>query len=360
MTKRMALQVKIIGAGSIGNHLAQASRRMGWDVTVVDADPKALERMKNDIYPTRYGAWDPEIRQFVAGEEPKGGYDIIMIGTPPHVRMPLALRALKEKPRVLFLEKPLTFPFDPNLSKFVNALRKQKKTLALIGYDHAVAASTNRVAELLKQKTIGESLTLDVEFREHWQGIFKAHPWLSGPEDSYLGYWKKGGGASGEHSHALHLWQRLARAAGLGDWKKVGSLLKIEKTGKAEYDSIAAFLIETTAGKVGRVVQDVVTLPTRKWARVQGTDGFIEWLCNGHPTGDIVRFAGKDGEVHEEIFAKKRPDDFYAEMAHIDDILNKKVKLADSPLAFASGVAVMRVLETAWKKKNASLQTLRK
>lgn len=355
----MTLQVKVIGAGSIGNHLTQAARRMGWEVTVVDADQKALQRMKDDIYPTRYGAWDTAIKQYVAGEEPKGKYDIIMIGTPPHVRMKLALAALKEKPKVLFLEKPLTFPFDPDLNRLVNALKKQKGTVALVGYDHAVAASTNRVAELLKQGVIGEPLTLDVEFREHWQGIFRAHPWLSGPQDSYLGYWKKGGGASGEHSHALHLWQYLARTAGLGTWKKVGSLLKVEKKGETEYDSLAAFLIETTTGKTGRVVQDVVTIPTRKWARVQGSDGFIEWLCNGHPTGDIVRFAGKDGVVHEEIFAKKRPDDFYAEMMHIKDILDEKIKPQESPLAFSTGVAVMRVLETAWKKRNTSLQPVR-
>ena len=52
------MKVKIIGAGSIGNHLAQASRRLGWEVTVVDNDQKALERMKNEIYPARYGGWD--------------------------------------------------------------------------------------------------------------------------------------------------------------------------------------------------------------------------------------------------------------------------------------------------------------
>lgn len=356
----MSLQVKVIGAGSIGNHLAQASRRMGWSVVVVDADPKALERMKNDIYPTRYGAWDAAISQYVAGTEPMGGSDIIMIGTPPHVRMPLALQALKEKPRVLFMEKPLTFPFDPNLKKFVTALKKQKETAALVGYDHAVAASINRISELLAQKAIGEPLTLDVEFREHWQGIFKAHPWLSGPQDSYLGYWKKGGGASGEHSHALHLWQHLAKKAGLGQWKKVASLLKVEKHGTTEYDSIASFLFETTSGKSGRVIQDVVTLPTRKWARVQGSEGFIEWFCNGHPTGDIVRFAGRDGNVREEIFAKKRPDDFYAEMLHIQDVLDGKVKPSESALSFEAGLSVMRVLETAWRRRNASLQAIRK
>jgi len=352
------MKVKVIGAGSIGNHLAQAARRMGWEVTVTDADPKALDRMKTEIYPTRYGAWDTDIKQFVAGYEPKGGYDIIMIGTPPHVRMKLALEALKEKPRMLFMEKPLTFPFDPDLNKFIAALKKQKGTIALVGYDHAVAASTNRFVELLKEGVIGEPLTLDVEFREHWQGIFKAHPWLAGPQDSYLGYWKKGGGASGEHSHALHLWQHLAKAAGIGKWKSVASHLKLEKKGKVEYDSLAAFTFETDKGIPGRVIQDVVTLPTRKWSRIQGRDGYIEWLCNGHPTGDLLRWAGKDGAIQEEVFAKKRPDDFYAEMLHIDDVLNKKVKPSESALSFEAGLSVMRVLETAWKTRRKSLQAV--
>jgi len=56
------MKVKIIGAGSIGNHLAQACRRIGWEVTVVDKDQAAIERMKNEIYPKRYGSWDENIK----------------------------------------------------------------------------------------------------------------------------------------------------------------------------------------------------------------------------------------------------------------------------------------------------------
>ena len=53
--------VKIYGAGSIGNHMANASRAMGMKVDVVDIDETALNRMKGDIYPSRYGAWDENI-----------------------------------------------------------------------------------------------------------------------------------------------------------------------------------------------------------------------------------------------------------------------------------------------------------
>ena len=103
----------------------------------------------------------------------------------------------------------------------------------------------------------------------------------------------------------------------------------------------------------------MVTLPTRKWIRVQGAQGFIEWFCNGHATGDLIRFSSKGGEVKEEIFAKKRPDDFYEEMLHIQAILDKKVHPKDSPISFESGLAVMEVLETAWKNPAKSFVSIR-
>lgn len=346
------IKTKIIGAGSIGNHLAQACRRMGWSVCVVDADPKALLRMKTDIYPKRYGAWDEAIKQYTPDTAPRGGFDVIFVGTPPHVRMAIALEMLKEKPHILQLEKPLCAPFAPDLKKFVAAYKKQKHTSVVVGYDHAVAKSMNRVVALWREGVFGTIETLDVEFREHWEGIFKAHPWLKGPQDTYLGFWKKGGGASGENSHALHLWQYLARVTGLGVWKKVSSALQVKKNRQIEYDSLAAFAFETDKKKIGRVIQDVVTKPTRKWARLQGDAGFIEWHCGGAAGGgDLVRYAGKDVQVKEEVFEKKRPDDFYQETLHIADVLSGKTHAAASPLSFASALSVMRVLQTAWRSR---------
>jgi predicted dehydrogenase len=352
------MKVKIYGAGSIGNHLAQASRRMGWDVVIVDKDPKALERTKTEIYPTRYGKWDEAIQLFELGKEPKGGFDVIFLGTPPHVRMSLATELLKEDPKVLQLEKPLCGPGLEGMKEFTDELSK-RKTIVIAGYDHAVATSINRVAEILKTGALGEVITLDVEFREHWAGIFKAHPWLSGPQDTYLGFRSKGGGASGEHSHALHLWQYLAKVAGLGTWKKVAAVVKMEKgDGGAEYDSIASFTVETDTGHIGRIIQDVVTSPTRKWIRVQGKEGFIEWYCNGAPKGDLIKWQGKDGQAHEEIIEKTRPDDFYQETLHIKDLIDGKVKPDDSPISFAGALSVMKLLNKVYENPNSGLTAL--
>ena len=37
------MRVKIYGAGSIGNHLANASRQLDWRVDICDIDAKALQ-----------------------------------------------------------------------------------------------------------------------------------------------------------------------------------------------------------------------------------------------------------------------------------------------------------------------------
>ena len=79
-------RVKVIGAGSIGNHLSNASRRLGWQVDLVDNDRAALERTRAEIYPARYGAWDAEIALHHSSEAPRGGHDYIFVGTPPDGR----------------------------------------------------------------------------------------------------------------------------------------------------------------------------------------------------------------------------------------------------------------------------------
>ena len=345
------MKVKIIGAGSIGNHMAQASRRKGWDVAIVDADPKALERTKTDIYPKRYGAWDETIQLYEAALAPAGGFDMIMIGTPPDSHMKLALAAIEENPRLLHIEKPMATPDLAGVAEFEQAMRLHPQTIVTVGYDHAVAESVEAVRDMAVQGMSGKILTIDVEFREHWQGIFGAHPWLAGPWETYLGYWRRGGGAGGEHSHALHLWLFFGRALGWGGAADVKAMFDLVKGEHGEeYDRLAAFALKTEKGGMGRAVQDVITYPVKKWARLQGEKGYIEWLCNGIPEGDLVRYQIEGQDPVEKVFPKKRPDDFYRETLHYQKLLSGEIRPEDSPLAYARGREVMGVLNRAYSE----------
>lgn len=339
------MKVKIFGAGSIGNHLANAARTLGWSVDIVDVDLAALARTKNSIYPQRYGKWDDAIGLHAAATAPKGGYDLICIGTPPDVHVALASAALDEKPRAILVEKPLC---GPGLEGADELARKAAAAgvAAFVGYDHVVGRAARIAADLAADAKIGPILTLDVEFREFWGGIFAAHPWLAGPWETYLGFWRRGGGASGEHSHAANLWQSFAHRLGAGRVVEVQATLDFVRDGRVDYDRLCAMTLRTESGLVGRCVQDVVTQPPRKWARIQGADGFVEWTCGREPGIDAVTAQLPGRVAVEQKVSKTRPDDFIEELKHIAAALAGGDPAA-SPLALSRGLETMLVVAAA-------------
>jgi predicted dehydrogenase len=335
------LNVKVLGAGSIGNHMSHAARSLGWSVTLCDNDLAALERTRTSIYPGRYGKWDDAIRLCEAKDAPKGGFDLIIIGTPPDSHMALARAAVAEKPEALLVEKPLCMP-DLGGAQDLFDLVRSTGVKAFVGYDHVIGKASQAAAYALSSKEIGNVVTIDVEFREYWGGIFAAHPWLEGPWDTYLGYWQRGGGASGEHSHATNLWQHFAHVAGAGRVCEVSAMLDFMNDGRVDYDRLCIANFKTESGLIGRVVQDVVTMPPRKWARIQGNNGFLEWHCGFEPGCDAVIRRGAKGDAETIRFHKTRPQDFIQELEHIHKVMQGAPMPAD--LSIERGLDTMLVV----------------
>lgn len=343
------MNVKIYGAGSIGNHLAHACRGLGWDVLITDLDPAALERTKNEIYPARYGAWDEAIRLAVPAELPKEKWDVVLIGTPPDSHVKLALDSIREDaPRLILIEKPLCGPGLEGAQDLWEAANASG-TMVLVGYNSLVGAAAVRAREILAGGAIGSYVGSVGGFYEYWGGIFKAHPWLDGPQDTYLGFSSRGGGASGEHSHGINLWQNFSHAMGLGRVREVYAAMDWVKNAKVDYDRVCNFNVTTDKGFLGLVTQDVITQPSKKTMRFQGTDGFLEWTMNFDAGHDAVVWRGKDGQDHEELIAKTRPDDFRWEAEHMRDLLDGTIALADSPINLERGLDTMLVVAAAHK-----------
>jgi predicted dehydrogenase len=253
------------------------------------------------------------------------------------------LEALEEVPKAILIEKPVCTPSLDDADALIDKA-KAKNCRVFVGYDHVVGEAAERFCELIDEHRIGEPQTLDVEFREHWGGIFAAHPWLKGPGDSYLGFWRRGGGAAGEHSHAFNLWQHFAHRLGRGRVRYVQADLDYVAGNGVDYDRLCLANLKTESGLVGRVVQDVVTRPTRKWARLQGSDGFIEWLCGYEPGKDAVVYS-EGSEPKVEAFTKTRPDDFIRELSHIAATINGSAN--GSPLGIERGLDTMMVVAAA-------------
>ena len=336
-------RAKIYGAGSVGNHLAHAARRLGWQVSVCDVDDAALRRMKEQIYPDRYGRWDDDIELCTNEAAPRGNFDVIMIGTPPDSHLPLALEVLEEDPGALLIEKPLCSPTLDGAQALFEAAQ-ESPTQVYVGYNHLVGQAAAVAEDLMRAGTVGELATLDVEFREHWGAIFAAHPWLSGPSASYLGDWQRGGGASGEHSHAANLWQHLAHVAGAGRVSEVSGMLEYVVDGTT-YDQTCLLHLRTDGGLLGRVAQDVVTTPPRKMARLQGHEGELQWIAGYEAGVDAVLVLRGDSPPDVNRIEKSRADDFARELEHIAARLTSGK--AWSPLSLERGLDTMMVVAAA-------------
>jgi predicted dehydrogenase len=336
-------RIKIFGAGSIGTHHAHAARMLGWDVVVCDSDARALERMRSQLYPSRYGSWDASIELTTPEGQPRTGFDLVVVGTPPDSHIPLARAALAEQPTAVLIEKPLTTPAMAGVEE-LNCEIRSSGVRVFVGYDHVVGRAAVAVDDLLRAGVLGAVSTIDVEFREHWAGIFQAHPWLSGPDASYLGHWQRGGGAAGEHSHALNLWQHFAHAAGLGRVIEVQAMIDYVTEGTGTYDRLCLMHLRTASGIVGRAVQDVVTGPPRKWGRIQGSLGALEWVAGYQPGIDAVILRPANGAEEVQQFAKTRPDDFIRELQHLEQHCANGLP---SPIDFDRGVDTMNAIAAA-------------
>jgi len=319
---------------------------LGWSVTLCDVDADALRRTQDSIYPARYGLWDDAIRLCLADEAPVGEFDFIFIGTPPDSHIDLAAAAIEERPRVLLIEKPLCGPgADLELTRRFHERARDSETSVLVGYNHVVGEASLAVERIVAGQKLGQIETIDVEFREHWGGIFAAHHWLNGPAETYLGHWRRGGGACGEHSHAINLWQHFSHIAGAGRVREVSAAADYVADANVDYDRICSLNLRAENGLLGRVVQDVVTSPPRKWGRIQGREGYVQWNFRQVPEQDVVEWCRSDGAVDNHVFAVSRPEDFIAELKHVCNVAEGTEQ--GSPVSVERGLDTMFVIAAA-------------
>lgn len=346
----MNYSVAIIGAGSIGNHLAYSCRKVNWNVDIFDIDVRALDRLKAEIYPSRYGVFDKAIKLKGLSEfnvDKKNSYDVVLIGTPPDTHYELLLNAVAAKPKVILIEKPITGPDISQIFKLREIISSNPEIIFLCGYNHKVNIATIVAEQLILNFKSEGILSLNVSWQESWEGILKAHPWLEDHNSSYLGYFERGGGALFEHSHGLDMWLHFSRILELGNIESVKALATFEKDiiGNSQYDSLFELNLETDSGFRGTVIQDVTTLPSRKRIEIVTKFHKLTVGFNDHVLGDFVVLTELDSsqEIFKLSIEKKRPFDFDLEIREIERVLLAKYENREQ----VSSLSGMSGLETA-------------
>ncbi len=314
--------VLIFGAGSIGNHMAYACRKLKLTVYITDIDPNALFRMKNSIYPTRYGLWDKNIKiiNFKKIYKLNIFFDLIIIGTPPetHYEVYKYCKSNLKYKRVL-IEKPIINYSNKNLNNFIKII---KNDLVFCGYNHSISPSfTYFLKNIIKEKKINK---IDVKWCESWKGIMNAHYWLKNEFSSYLGNYDKGGGAFQEHSHGLHLLILIIKKIlklKINSFKiKSISLFKKFKNKKYDIFSILAGYKKNVQFNYST---DLNTFPAQKKIIIYGNNKTYEWYCGYNKNYDIVKIKLLNKLLSIKKFKKTRSSEFENELKHILKINNQ-------------------------------------
>jgi len=346
----MTTTVKVIGAGSIGNHLAHACGNKGWDVTIVDLNPEALQRTKDTIFPSRYGAWDNGITLAAPSEVAGSSFDIVIVGTPPHTHLAVATAELTHTPpKLLLIEKPLSHPDADAINAFLEVARNSP-TRVLVGYNQRHKPNTQKFLEVASDPALGTLKGLSSHMLESWDGILKAHFWMKSEKDSYLAFTDQGGGALLEHSHALNLFLHFATELGQGSVTAVDASMEWVEHESGRYDRDTLLTVTLESGLVGEVRQDLHTWPARKEATATFEHASVVWTM-GDSRDSVLLLAADGSERQRWDFPKTRPDDFLGEISHLGDLL-LELSLPSS-LDLAQGLAVIEVALAAMESSAA-------
>tara|TARA_S200000501_G_scaffold376578_1_gene431953 strand:- start:13911 stop:14945 length:1035 start_codon:yes stop_codon:yes gene_type:complete len=316
-------KVLIFGSGSIGNHMAFACRKIGMDVFITDISSKALNRMKNKIYPMRYKKWDKKIKIINYKEVFNFDtvYDLIIIGSPPETHLKLYFDCKnKLKFKKILIEKPISNFSNKLLKKFNNSM---KNKMIFCGYNHSISLSFNYFKNhVLKYFKVYK--TLEINWKEGWDGILGAHFWLKNEFDTYLGNIKRGGGALQEHSHGLHLMLVILKILKV-DYKKLNfkSNVLFKKKRNIKYDMYSN-ISAVSKNSLINYESDLKTFPAQKNITIINDNYKAQWKCNYQSGKDCVNLFHKNKLKFTKIFKKTRSSEFENELKEILSVKNMR------------------------------------
>lgn len=344
MLKKNRLKIKIIGAGSAGNHIAFAFKKFNAEIIMQDIDNLSLKRSKSKIYIQRYGKWDNNIR-LVLTDDKKNKYDCIIISTPPDTHIEILKKNLSQS-NIFLIEKPICEPNIKTIKKLKKIILLNKEKKIMCGYNHRLFPSTKKFKSILnKQKN---SLNyLNINFKENTAGFLKAHSWYKDLSESYLSNQKKGGGSLSEHSHALNLAQYF-----LGDSNKLKLKFKFIKYFKSEqsfYDSNSSIFFQTN-NKIIEVNQNFETTPTEKSVIADGKNFFLKLIYNFYKNNDCILYINKKTKSKKKfIFRKKRSDDFKYEADYLYKIITSNNIVSKEKLSLLDAGPAIQTIENIYK-----------
>ena len=342
MKTKKIKNILIFGAGSIGTHHANAARSLNCNVLICDIDSSKFEYMKNNLYPERYGSWDNKIK-FVSYRdvfETNNIYDLIIIGVPPKNHLALLKKCFASlKFKKILVEKPLCV-FNQSFA-FINRLRYKNKIYC--GFNHSISESILFLINLILKNKIGKIKNIEINWKEDFNLILKAHPWIKSLKHSYLSNINEGGGGCHEYSHAIHLALILKNILFKNKTQVCKDMVYKKRSG-LYYDSVAKITFKDKLRSINLNI-DTILDPCEKNIKLIGDKGTIFWERRIEKNYEKIEIRKSKNLNYK--FKLTRRDDFINE---IRCLLVKEKKHSNlSNINIKSAIEVMSILKKIFK-----------
>jgi len=335
--------ILIFGAGSVGTHHANAARTLNCNVLICDINFSKFKYMKNNLYPKRYGNWDNKIK-FISYQdvlETNNIYDLIIIGVPPKNHLILLKKCFVYlKFKKILVEKPLCV-FNQSFS-FIK--RQKYKNKIYCGFNHSISKSFLFLINLILKKKIGKIKNIEINWKEDFKLILKAHPWIKSLKQSYLSNLNKGGGGCHEYSHAVHL-AIIFKNILFKNKIQISQSIVYKKKKNLYYDSVAQITFKDKLRSINLNI-DTISNPCQKNIKLFGDKGTIFWERKIEKNYEKIEIR-KSKNLDYKFFKLTRRDDF---INQIRSLLFKKKRYNDlSNIKLRSAVEVMNILKKIFK-----------
>jgi predicted dehydrogenase len=268
------MHIGIVGLGSIGERHVSNLRKLYPHATI-----EILTKRK---------AWDKTNASITLIASPikfyKTKHDIYFITNETYKHIPAILKCLAQKPKGIFIEKPLSHNLT-GLKKIQTIAGRQSTTL-FVGYNFQFFKPILKLKELIAKETIGKILFMRVSVGQDLRTWRKGNYLMGYSTDS-----KKGGGAVLDLIHDLNypsflLEEKLSFIAGYA----ATSALPISA------EDMAESILRSPSGVIVSVHQDYLRSPGQRYCEVVGSKGTLTWVWPLKETS----------EIHINDFLKKR------------------------------------------------------
>lgn len=348
--------ILIFGAGSIGNHFANACNSMKYNVYITDISSKALTRMKDIVYPKRYGKWSKKIKlvqyKELFNDLTLPCFDLIIVGTPPKTHYELLIKIIEKLSfKKLMIEKPFSV-FGEKIN-FEWLKKKCKNRFFFIGYNHSVGDGFKHFSNLLKKIKLRTIKHISVNWKEGWTGILNAHFWLKDEFSSYLGNLNNGGGCIHEHSHGIHFLVCIEEIFKFKLNNNPNSFVNFKKKNKKIfYDNFVNINWKLKNFSVNYST-DLISEPADKSLSIYTKDKKFELIINDEKKYDTIKILNYEtSNISIKRFKKKRATDFKNEIKHIIKINNKKL-YKNSFIKLENGLRVQQIINNVLKNEKS-------